>query len=284
MTPDPANDTPDAGAAADDVLTTEVIGSADSYRRVGEVFVSALAAIPAATLLTSLIRAPGDAGLSEWKLILGVLLAALAVAFGVALAVWLRTPVTVTTAELQEQSFSELVLTNQDDFDELVLRIDEVESAIGDATTETARLREQRQLAALIATLRRVQLVVTAKKLRERVTDWKTIALALLSLGCAAAAVAFLALAPKPKADAAPATTVVKVELTPDGAQLLGCPSSTFNGLKIGGTDDAPQVVPLGVTCTAGALLELTVADKTGTAKVSAIEAAAPTPTPTSSP
>jgi hypothetical protein len=214
-----------------------------------------------------------------------VLLAALAVAFGVALAVWLRTPVTVTRAELQQQPFSELVLTNQDDFDELVLRIDEVESAIVAAATDAGRKREQRRLAALLATLRRVQLVVTAKKLRERVTHWETIALALLSLGCAAAAVAFLALAPKPKAEAAPATTVVKVELTADGAALLGCPSSTFDGLRIGGTDAAPQVVPLGVTCKAGALLELTVAEKTGTAsKVSAIEAAAPTPTPTPTP
>jgi hypothetical protein len=60
----------------------------------------------------------------------------------------------------------------------------------------------------------------------------------------------------------AAAATVVDVQLTGDGKRLLGCPTSKFQALKVGGADNAPQIVPLNVRCEAGALLELTVAEK----------------------
>jgi hypothetical protein len=255
-----------AEPAATEVLTTEIIGSAESYRRVGEVFVSVLAALPSLTLLTSLIRAPGDAGLDEVRLVAGVVCAALAVLCGVTLTIRLRAPVTAGRTELAALDFRELVLTNQDSYEELLERIDEVGDAIADSrTTAAERKRHQAQLTALLATLRQAQLLVTAKKLRQRVLDRMTIGLALASLGFVTAAIAFLALAPKPEAAATAGTTVVQVELTSQGAKLLGCPRS-FSALRVGGTDDAPQVVPLGVSCKAGQLIELVVAERTGTA------------------
>ncbi len=267
-----------SAAATDDVLMTEVVGSTESYRRLGEVLVSALAALPGATLLTSLIRAPGDTGLDETKLVVGVICAAVAVGVGVTLAMWLRAPVSVTVQELKKQDFTQLVLTSQDNYEELLQRIEEAGADIRDAKNEPERAKAQAQMSALLATLRRVQLVATANKLRERVLNWKTITLALAALAFAAAAVALLALAPKPKAADAAAATVVDVQLTSDGQRLLGCPTSKFQALKVGGEDEAPQVVPLNVRCEAGALLKLTVAEKEGTAmKVSAAEPVAPT-------
>ncbi|MDP8908557.1 MAG: hypothetical protein M3N47_05455 [Chloroflexota bacterium] len=265
-----------ANSGPDEVLTTEVIGSTESYRRLGEVLVSVLAALPSATLLTSLIRAPGDAGLDETKLIAGVVCAAIAVATGVALAIWLRSPVTVNAQELKNEDFKQLVLTSQDNYDELLERIKEAGVDINDAETESERTKAQGQMKALLATLRRLQLVATATKLRKRVFDWRTIALALGSLAFAAAAIALLALAPKPKAADA-ATTVVEVRLTAEGARLLKCPTSDFKALRVGGTDDVPQVVPLNIECKAGALLELKTAAKAGTTlKVTEAEPVAP--------
>jgi hypothetical protein len=277
-------DTPAEGAAAADPLTTEVVGSAESYRKLGEIFVSALAAIPTATLVTTLISAPGDAGLHDWKLAAGIALAALAIVIGVQLAIWLRTPVEVTREALTRFPMQRVIGTSQDSYDELLTRIGELQDALATAD-DAKRPTVERHFQAVVATLRNVQLLATADALRARVLHWKTQALAGAALIAAAAAIFFLATAPKPKPTekAAAGPTVVKVTLTTAGAKKLGCPKTTFNALKHGGTDTEPQVVPLdGLRCTAGDYLTLKVAEKEGLAtEVKAVEPVSPAPTST---
>ncbi len=269
----PAKDT--TNAAATDVLTSEVVGSAESYRKLGEIFVSVLAAIPTATLVTTLIRAPGDAGLYEWKLAVGLALAALALIFGVLLAIWLRTPVEVDREALDNFEMERIVSTSQRNYEELLTRIGELQDSVAAATEESKRKGAERSFQAVLATLRSVHLLATADALRDRVLSRKTQNLAGAALIVAAAAVFFLATAPKPKSsDKSTGPTVVKVTLSADGAKKLGCSKTTFNALKLGGSKTEPEVLPLGLSCTAGEYLTLKVAEKEGLAtEVKALEA-----------
>lgn len=278
--PDPKTEDATPGAAAD-TLTKEVVGSADSYRRLGEIFVSALAAIPTATLLTTLIRAPGDAGLHDWKLALGLALAAIALVLGVLLSVWLRTPTEIGRQALQEFDMSRIVGTSQPTYERLLARIEQLEDKLATAT-DAERPATDRHLRAVLATLRNVHLIAIADALRKRVLSTTTQGLAGSALITAAAAVFFLATAPKPKAAEATATgpSVVSVALTSDGAKKLGCSKAKFSALRLGGSDTEPQVVPLGrVTCTAGPYLTLKVAEKEGLAsEVKVLEPFSPMP------
>src|SRR5437016_4391755 len=99
-----------------DVLTREVWGSVESYRKQGQVFVSVLAAIPTATLVTTLIRAPSDAGLHEARLAFGLLFAFVALGLGVVLALSLRKPVEVTENELKTFSMQRIIGTGQQSY------------------------------------------------------------------------------------------------------------------------------------------------------------------------
>lgn len=264
-TPKPAEE-PKAAATIDELLTAEVTGSADSYQKTGQIFISVLAALPGVALLTSLVRAPGEAGLDEKALIFGVLAAVVAVGFGVALALRLRAPVTVAAAELERFDLRRILATNQEDYRGLLRRIDQLGDQVASITDPEERKPYERRLDAVLQTLRRVHLVATADELRRRVHARETIALAGAALLAAAVAVVGLALAPKPKADPATSPSLVQVALTEDGATRLGCSTRSFTALRLGGTDDAPQVLPLGVTCTAGRLLDLKVAEKDGLA------------------
>jgi hypothetical protein len=265
----------------EDVLTTEVVGSAESYRKQGQIFVSALAAIPAATLLTSLIRAPGDSGLEDWKLALGLTFAAAALALGVWLALHLRAPVEISREALMNFPMHRIVGTGQEGYEELLTRINQLRETLADAGDKLPA--EERRFHAVLATLRSVHLLATADALRRRVTDKTTLGLAGVSLALAAAAVFFLATAPKPKAaeKAAGGPAVVKVALTPAAVTQLGCPKSTFNALKLGGSETEPQVIPLGgVKCAAGDYLTFAI-KKAPAAEVTAVKPASQAPTTT---
>lgn len=276
----PAEKEPGSAAVPDDLLTAEIVGSADSYRRLGEIFVSVLAFLPTAALVTSLIKAPGEEGLDETKLALGLACAVLAVAFGVAVAVAVRAPVELNGKDLEDFDMATLVGSNQRDYSSVLRRIDQVGDSLAGELTAAQRQRDEAQLKALTSTLRRVHLVATARALKKRFSDPRLIALAALALVFAAASVGLLALAPKPKAaEAAAGPTVVKVKLTEKGKQTLGCPTTSFSGLKVGGTDDEPQLVPLRIECTAGDLLNVKVAEKDGLAtEVKATDAASEVP------
>jgi len=268
---------PGSGAIPDDLLTTEIVGSGEAYRRVGEIFVSVLAALPAAAFVTSLIKAPGETGLEEGWLMGGLAAAVAAVGFGIIVALRVRAPVELSKSELENFPMQTIIGTNQPTYDRLLERIDQLGDALAAAEGEAQKKRVERRLNAAVATLRRVHLVATAKELKKRSLDELTIgctAAALIAAGFAAFA---LALAPKPKpSEPGPAATVVDVTLTPDGAKSLGCPTDVFAALKVGGTETEPQVVPLGgVDCEAGDLLKLKVAEEEGTAQeVKAVDAA----------
>jgi hypothetical protein len=284
-----SGDKPKAGGAdedqasksvPDDVLTTEIVGSAEAYRRLGEIFISLLTAIPGAALIASLISGPGDAGFDKDHLALGLGFAVAAIGLGLVVALMIRGPVEIGRATLDGFDMSKIVGTNQRSYEELLKRIRQMSTKLADTDEENERETVERQLNALVATLRRVHLVATARELRKRATDGLTILLTGLALVAAACATYNLALATK--TDAAPGTAVVSVKLTPTGATRLGCATTTFDALKIGGSDEEPQVVPLnGVGCEAGNLLQLRIAEEEGTAEeVKAVEAVDMTPEP----
>ncbi|MEU9786915.1 hypothetical protein AB0H92_39185 [Streptomyces phaeochromogenes] len=261
MAADPAGDTtaPSGGTtttAVAEVLTAEVIGSTESYRKLGEVFVSVLAAVPAATLLTTLIRAPGEEGLNGWRLGWGLACAAAALLASVFLAVYLRQPIEIKHDELNSFDIKRVLDTRQDDFKGLIGRIDQLHQSYTAARSDTERADAERSLRGVLKTLQSVHLLATAEKLRKRVNSLATWALVICAVGASALAVFFLATAVKSKAGDS-AKPVVQVTLTPAGAKQLGCPLA-FTALKLGGTDTEPHVLPIdGTKCTAGTYLKL---------------------------
>jgi hypothetical protein len=266
-------------ATAEEVLSTQIVGSVESYQRLGEVFVSALAALPGITLLTSLVRAPGDAGLDHDFVIAGVGCAAAAVAVGIGLAVWIRAPVELDRNAISNLDWKLVLGTNQLSYDRLLDRIDQLGDQIVRTTNQKEREVYARRRNAVLATLRRVHLLATAKAMRARVLSAETIVMATAALGLAAAAVTLLALAPNPKTEAPGGPTVVDIKLTPTGQSKLGCPTDSFAALKVGGTDTEPQVIPIGgITCEAGGFLQIKVAEQQGLAtKISAAKPATET-------
>jgi hypothetical protein len=269
MTPDaPAVSAPEAPAAGlSEILTKEVTGSADAYRNLGEIFVSVLAAIPSATLLTTLIRAPGNASVDEPRLAGGLMLAAVALALGVWFAVWLRTPVEVTEEELKDFPMTRIIGTRQPTYDRLLDRIDQLQQEIAAAADDAGRKAAERHYRAVLATLRSVHALASADRLRTRVLSDKSKWLSGCALLATTASVFLLATAPKSEeaqsaaAPAAPA--VVHVKLTHAGVDKLGCSKKTFDAIRFGGTAAEPQLVPLGrVTCTAGTYITVKVAAK----------------------
>lgn len=247
-----------------EVLTAEVIGSTESYRKLGEIFVSVLAAVPAATLLTSLIRAPGEEGLNGLSLGFGLGCAAVALLVSVWLVVYMRQPIEIKYGELKDFDIRRVLGTNQENFEGLLRRIDQLHDDQADAGSyggsDAERAATDRSLKAVLRTLQSVHLLATTDKLRKRVNSAGPWWLASCAVVASAAAVFFLATAVKPKSDDSP-KPVVKVTLTDAGAKQLGCPTKTFTALKLGGTDTEPQIVPIdGTKCTAGTYLKLNAA------------------------
>lgn len=264
-----------ATAVADEVLTSEITGSASSYRRLGEIFVSLLAAVPAAGLVTTLVRAPGEAGLDERKLGIGLALAVVAVMLGLILALRMRAPVEVDESSLHKFPMSQIVETQQTSYGELIARIRETDKAAADpeeTPEERARLEQDRD--ELLKTLRSVHLLQTAKELRGRALGKGAFLTTLGALLAAAGAVFFLALAPRGKAGTP--VQVVQVKLAEsEAAKELGCSASTFHALEIGGEGDVHQVVPLGgASCTAGPVIEVKVEDEGSATAVEPVDAA----------
>ncbi|MCC0100492.1 hypothetical protein K7B10_38135 [Streptomyces flavotricini] len=267
--------TPEAAEA----LTAEVIGSTESYRRLGEIFISVLAAVPAATLLTSLIRAPGEEGLNGWRLGWGLTCGSVALLASVWLAVRMRQPVEIELTELKRFDINRVLGTRQKDVDGLLERIDQLQQARADARSDAERADAERGLRGVLRTLESVHLLATADKLRERVTSPLSWLLVTCAVAASALAVFFLATAVNSKAADSP-MPVVKVTLTPAGAKQLGCPI-TFTALKLAGSDAEPYVVPMdGTRCTAGVYLKL----KTGKEPIAEVEPLTPLATSTASP
>jgi hypothetical protein len=277
-------------AVAEELLTREIVGSGEAYRKLGEIFVSVLAAIPGAALITGLIKAPAEGGLDELHLALGLGAAMLAVGLGALLAFRVRAPVEIGQAELRAVDLGTIVGTTQESYDRLSDRIDQVEAEISnlpDDTTDDVRKARWAEFDSLVATLRQVQLVATSREVRKRIDHDDTRALAFFALVAAGVATFFLAIAPVENTEVT-AVTAVTVELATDAedetaltpaAEALGCSTPTFAALKIGGTDEAPEVLPLGdVTCEAGTILKLATDGDKKSASVEEIDASSEMP------
>lgn len=239
--------------APPDPVADEMVHSAVSYRRLGQLYITFLAGIPGVTLLSSVIRAPGEAGFDASKLIAGLVLVAVAVAVGLALVAWLRAPVELEDKDLTNFQMSRILGTRHGTYPSLIQHIKTLANTVDLSSASRTNLENA------IEVRQRAFQLKAADVLRNRVLSPVTAGLLALSLAAVTAGIAFLALAPEEKGDAEPSPTLLEVTLTPEGQQAFGCPEKRLVGLRVGGTEDAPQVVPLGVDCTRGELLALTV-------------------------
>jgi hypothetical protein len=249
-----AGQTPSETQQPDDPVADDAVASVQSYRRLGQVFVTFLAGIPGATLLAGIIKAPGENGFDATKLVVGLILVAIAVALGLVLVTWLRAPVELQDDDLTGFEMGRILGARHSTYDSLLAHIRTL------ANTANLNSASRADLANSMSVRRQVFRLAAANKMRGRVISWRTGLLVGLALAFITGGVALLALAPKPKAEEKKAAvSVVMVELTSAGKTAFGCTDASFPGLRIGGTDEAPEVVPLGTTCTKGSVLALTV-------------------------
>jgi hypothetical protein len=241
---------------AADVLVEEAAHAAGSYRTAGNVVVGFLAAAPLAATITGILKLPEDSDWEAWMLWVAAALVVVAVLVGLAISIWLRAPVklsdthpTVTGfdvtrvagvpvssfAELRAQHLNLLSLTNPS-------------------------AAERRDLERHEAAIRHVYRLATADELRNRVFSVWTALATIAAVACGAAAVVVLLLAPDAKSP--PSPRLVSVTLTGAAQRSFGCSRATFTALRIGGTDEKPQVVTLSDVCSRGRLLELSLEAK----------------------
>lgn len=81
------------GGPAASIVVDEAVSVVDGIRSTARWIASSFGAIPSLAVLTSIVRAPGDAGFDPLKLALGVGLAALGAATGVLFFAWVIAPV-----------------------------------------------------------------------------------------------------------------------------------------------------------------------------------------------
>jgi hypothetical protein len=124
---------------------------------------------------------------------------------------------------------------------------------------------EERDLKNHEKAIRDVYRLANADALGDRVFGLPTQIGTIAAIAFGVAAVVVLLLAPETEKPSGP--RLVSVTLTPAGARAFGCVSRAFKAIRIGGTDEKPQVVTLDAACARGRLLELTVKAKTPTAK-----------------
>lgn len=245
-------------AVPDDPVADDAFASLTSYRRLGQTFIAALAGIPAVTLLSSIVRAPGENGFYEHWLLAGLALVAAALCLGVWLVAWIRAPIDLRDNDPRLQSFDMSRIIGASVFPDYQSVLDQ----IGRITrSPDVSAQSEKALEADLRIRQRAYQLVAADQLRDRVTGDKAKALFGFSLLFATLGVFYLAIAPKPKpaASEAAAVQLVSVRLTSNGQMALGCESATFTALQVGGDSTSPIVVPSDTTCTAGDVLTLTV-------------------------
>jgi hypothetical protein len=260
-----------------DPVADEAVASAASYRRVGQIFTAVLAGIPTIAVLGSLIRAPGDAGFDEGRLIAGLAAVAVSVGIAVALAIVLRLPVDVRDGDADVRSFdmSRVLGARSPTYEAL---LSDIRGLTGNPNPSP---ESDKGLKAAVQIRQRVFQLVAADRMRAKVGGPDAIGLFIGTLVFAVIGVFFLATAPKPKASEATAVKLVTVTLTPDGQTALGCEVQSFTALKVGGSDTEPVVVPFDTQCTKGKLLTLTVGETEKLAEK--VEAVTPSEVPSAS-
>jgi hypothetical protein len=247
----------DTAQAPDDPVVDEALASAAAYRRVGQTFTAVLAAIPTVAVLSSLIRAPGDSGFEEGKLLAGLAAVAVSVGIAVALAVHIRSPVDIRDDDSDVRRFemSRVLGARNPDYASLMTQIQRL------VATTNLSPESKDALKAAVRIRQRVFQLVAADRMRERVTGVDTGVMFICALVFAVIGVFFLAIAPKPKQEETASVKLVSVTLSPSGKNTLGCNAQEFTGLQVSGGATDPVVVPFDTECTKGKLLALTVGE-----------------------
>jgi hypothetical protein len=243
----------DKVAAVPDPTLEDAQSAAAGYRRVGETIVAVAAAIPALSLLSSLVRAPSDAGFDKLDLGIGVAFAVLGTFVAVGVAAYLRMPAAIEDSQLEDFPMARVPFAVDSDYPTLKQEITRISGSVAEGGSELAK--NQQQLQNRLAVRRQVYQLKAAYVLRDRIKDpclWFGWAATLALVG---GAVYFLAIAPKPKSE--PVTpSLVEVSLTGSGVSATGCPKQ-FEALQLGGNDDEPIVAVIGSTCTKGSIFKL---------------------------
>jgi hypothetical protein len=134
-----------------------------------------------------------------------------------------------------------------------------VVAAVAAGRAEEHRLLDGQLLARESVRSRALRLA-TAEKVGERYR-YALVAVGV-AVALAAAGVFFLAIAPVPKdGDDDAAVSLVTISLNDAGKAVLGCSATTLQGLRIGGTDEVPQLVTLPTTECPSRFVEFKVAE-----------------------
>jgi hypothetical protein len=252
--------------AAGDALVEDAVSAAAGYRKVGDLLVAFLTAAPAATVLTGLVALPDGSEWDEELLAVGLGLAGIAVCVGLAVAAWLRSPVALTDTSSEVTKFTMArVLGGTGTYSDLTTNIVDLLGLNTRTTDQETELKNS--MAQRLAVYR----LATADALADRVKSFWVIAGMLVAIAAGLSAIGVLAVAPKPTS--AGGTDIVAVTLTPEGQAVFDCDADSFIAIRVGGGEDDPEVVPLGVECTAGAALALSLEKGNGSAsKVEKVE------------
>lgn len=245
------------GTASDpaaDVVVDDALHAATAYRNVGQVFVAVLTAIPTATLITGAVKVPDDGTWDTHDLVLGLVLAGIALVAGMAAVVWIRLPAKLTDDDLKDFDMGRVLGARSPTYKDLLDGIDQLLQKAPADRTQT----DKDDLAGHLQVRQNVYRLATADALAARVTAFRLWAFVVIAIAASLAATGFLAVAPHKQTPAEP-VSVVSVELTQGGVAAFGCGKAKFAAIKIGGTDDEPEVIPIGATCTKGNLLKLKV-------------------------
>ena len=258
------------GASKDpgqDVVVDETVDAAKGYRTAASGLVAALALAPLVTVLGSLVALPDDHEWSKATVIVAGVLIVVSVLTGLYLSVWLRLPVELqdTDTAIKDFPMSRIPWLRYSTFAELRSGQKDLVDRHPRSADENLDLQGHNQ------TIAAVYRLATASVLGQRIRSTRVIVGTGVAVLAGVAAVVALILAPQPTEESQE-IRLVSVTLKDPAVKRFGCSAKTFTALRVSGTDDEPQVVPLSVTCKSG-LLKLKT-EKKATATVADVKPA----------
>lgn len=149
------------------IVVDEAVSVVDGIRSTARWIASSFGAIPSLAVLTSIVRAPGDAGFDPYKLALGVGLAALGAATGVLFFAWVIAPVPLEDDDVRKLALRRLPGQPYRALDEL----DKDLAISRSAVTEKEQQVGQKQAAAKTAEARVVQYALAANRAELEAAD-----------------------------------------------------------------------------------------------------------------
>jgi hypothetical protein len=155
------------GGSAASIVVDEAVSVVDGIRSTARWIASSFGAIPSLAVLTSIVRAPGDAGFDPVKLALGVGLAALGAATGVLFFAWVIAPVPLEDDDVRKLDLRRVPGQPYATFEALERDLVSNRSAV----TKKEEQVGQKQVAAKTAEARVVQYALAANRAELEAAD-----------------------------------------------------------------------------------------------------------------